>query len=181
VTKTRKASIAVGALLVTVAVGLAQGPFPFGGFGGGGGPSQLIRIQQIQKELKITPEQMKKIDAGFLKVIADTLEGDQNKRLKQISLQVRGFAVFADPAVQSELKFTDKQKDSVKKIIKENAEKMKELFAEGFGGFAKIQELQKETGEKVTGVLTDAQKDQWKEMIGAEFKFQFKGFKKKDK
>jgi Spy/CpxP family protein refolding chaperone len=177
-------SIAVGVLLLTVAVGLGQGPFPFGGGFGGGGPSQLIRNQQVQKELNITPEQMKKIDAAILKAINDNLDGDQNKRLKQIGLQVRGFAVFADPTVQSDLKFTDEQKDSIKKLMEENAEKIKELFKEGFGGFAKIQELQKETREKVAAVLTDAQKDQFKEMVGAEFKLQMMGmkggFKKKD-
>jgi hypothetical protein len=184
-TKTRKATIAVGVLLLSVAVGLGQGRF--GGFGGGIGnnPAQLIRNQQVRTELKITDEQLKKIDAAMLKVIADTLDPDQTKRFKQISLQVRGFQVFADATVQAELKFTDEQKDSIKTIMADNAEKMKELFKEGIGGgggFQKIQALQKETREKVTALLTDAQKDQFKEMVGAEFKLQMgmgKG-KKKD-
>jgi Spy/CpxP family protein refolding chaperone len=180
-------SIAVGVLLATVAVGLAQGPFFPGGFGGGGGPSQLINNPQVREELKITPEQAKKIEAAILKAINDNLEPDQSKRLKQIGLQVRGYRVFADPAVQTELKFTDEQKDTVKTALTENAEKIKELFKEGGFGketFVKMFELNKETQAKVIGVLTDAQKEQFKEMVGAEFKLKMgmgKGFfKKKD-
>ena len=179
-TKTRKVSIAVGVLLLAVTVGLGQGPF--GGFGGfGGNPSQLINNPQVQQELKLTPEQMKKVNAAVLKAINDNLEPDQAKRLKQISLQMRGFQVFADAKVQAELKFTDEQKDSIKKIMTESAEKLKEL--PGKDNFFKRLEVQKETQEKVTGVLTDAQKDQFKEMVGAKFELQFgfgKGFKKKD-
>jgi hypothetical protein len=188
VTKTRKVSIAVGVLLLTVAVGLGQGPFGgFGGFGGFGNPSQLINLPQVREELKITPEQAKKIDAAILKAINSALEPEQAKRLKQISLQVRGYQIFNDPMMQADLKFTDEQKDTVKTAISENAEKMKEIFKEGGFGketFVKIQEINKETQAKVLGVLTDAQKDQFKEMVGAEFKLQMgmgKGFfKKKD-
>ena len=172
-TKTRKVSIAVGVLLLAVTVGLGQGPF--GGFGGfGGNPSQLINNPQVQQELKLTPEQMKKVNAAVLKAINDNLEPDQAKRLKQIRLQVRGFRVFADTKVQDELKFTDEQKTTVKTAMSENAEKMKELFKEGLGkgGFQKIQEINKETQAKVIAVLTDTQKDQFKEMVGAEFKLQ---------
>ena len=180
-TKTRKVSIAVGVLLLAVTVGLGQGPF--GGFGGfGGNPSQLINNPQVQQELKLTPEQMKKVNAAVLKAINDNLEPDQAKRLKQISLQVRGYQVFADAAVQEELKFTDEQKTTVKTALSENAEKLKELFKEGFD-FQKMQEINKETQAKVIGALTDAQKDQFKEMVGAEFKLKMfgkGGFKKKD-
>jgi Spy/CpxP family protein refolding chaperone len=168
-------------MMVAVAVAMGQG-FP-GGFGGGGfaKPSQLINNDQIQKELKLTPEQLKKLDAAVLKAIDGVLEPDQAKRLHQISLQLRGFQAFGDAAVQAELKFTDEQKDTIKKILDDNAEKMKEIQAEGFGGFAKIGPLMKETQAKVGEVLTDAQKDHFKEMVGAQFKFEFKGFKFKKK
>ena len=186
-TKTRKVTIAIGVLLLAVTVGLGQGRFGRMGGGGGNNPAQLIRNQQVQKELNITPEQLKKIDAAIQKVIADNLDPDQSKRLKQITLQVRGYQVFADATVQAELKFTDEQKDSIKTIMADNAEKMKELFKGGVGGggggFQKIQELRKETQAKVVAVLTDAQKDQFKEMVGAEFKLQMgmgKGKKQKE-
>ena len=49
----------------------------------------------------------------------------------------------------------------------------------GGGAFDKIQEIQKATMEKITGVLTASQKTQWNEMIGEEFKMQqFGGFGK---
>ena len=101
-------------------------------------------------------------------------------------LQLRGYQVFADAAVQAELKFTDEQKDTVKTAIADNAEKIKELFKEGGFSketFVKMAELNKEAQAKVIGALTDAQKDQFKEMVGAEFKLQMMGkfgFKKKD-
>lgn len=192
--KTRKVGIALTVMLVAVAVVMGQGfPGGFGGFGGGfGRPSQLINNDQVQKELKLTEEQLakvraavqeqqKKMDAAVQKALDEILEGDQSKRLKQISLQLRGFQAFGDASVQAELKFTDEQKDSIKKIMAENAEKVKEIQAEGFGGFQKFGPLMKETQAKVAEVLTDAQKDQFKEMVGTQFKFEFKGFKFKKK
>jgi len=166
-----------------VAVGLGQGPFGGFGRGGFGSPSQLINLPQVQQELKITPEQLKKVDAAILKALADVLEPDQSKRLRQISLQMRGFQAFADTKVQEELKFTAEQKDSLKTILTENGEKMSELRKEkSFESFQKMGVLMKETQEKVTALLSDAQKDQFKEMVGPQFKMDFgKGFfKKKD-
>ena len=186
-TKTRKVGIALTVMAVMVAVALGQGfPGGFGGFGGGGNPSTLIQNPQVQQELKVTPEQMKKVNAAILKAINDNLEPEQAKRLKQIGLQLRGYQVFADAAVQAELKFTDEQKETVKTAIADNAEKIKELFKEGGFSketFVKMAELNKEAQAKVIGALTDAQKDQFKEMVGAEFKLQMMGkfgFKKKD-
>jgi hypothetical protein len=178
--------MAVGVVLLTVAVALGQGPGGFGG-GGGGGPGGLINNQQVRTELKISEEQLKKINDAILKAINDNLEADQAKRFGQISMWVRGWRIFGDAKIQTQLKFTDEQKETVKTALSDNAEKIKEIFKEG--GFAKetfvkVQELNKETQSKVMGVLTDAQKEQFREMVGAEFKLQMgmgKGFfKKKD-
>jgi hypothetical protein len=121
------------------------------------------------------------------------LTPDQTKRLRQIVLQQRGATAFTDPKVQAALKLNDDQKDAIKVAIETQTKEMKELFGGGFGGgkgkgkgkggfggnFDKIQEIQKATMEKITGVLTASQKTQWNEMIGEEFKMQqFGGFGK---
>jgi hypothetical protein len=186
-------SIAVGVLLLTVGVGLAQFPFGgMGGFGGFGKPSQLIRNDQVQKELKLSPEQLKKInaviqeqqkkmEAAIEKAMGDVLEAEQSKRIWQISLQLSGFRAYADAKLQEELKFSDDQKDTVKKALTAFDEKISELRKEKAGG-EQYGELFKETLEKLTAVLSDAQKDQFKEIKGEPFQLQFgkgKGFFKK--
>ena len=181
-TKTRKVSIAVGVLLLTVAVGLGQGPFPFAedDFAD---PGQLIRNPQVLDDLNIKPAQIKKLDAAILKAIGDVLDANQFKRLKQISLQLRGFHVFTDDKILEELKFTGKQLDSVNAIMVEYARKWRALSQDK--EFQKIPKLKKETLANVILVLSDAQKRQWKEMIGPKFEMQFGKFgkgkgKKKD-
>jgi Spy/CpxP family protein refolding chaperone len=188
-----------------------------GGFGGGGG-LQLLRIPEVQKELKMTEAQIAKIDAKqdevresmrslggggnfgdmtpeerqkFIakmqeiqsKAANDILTDDaQKKRFRQLELQRAGSNAFTRADVATELKLTDDQKKQIADLQSKSQQEMQGIF-QGAGDprdmtaeerqkmQAKMQDLQKATGEKITGVLTDAQKTQWKEMIGAPFTF----------
>ncbi len=166
--------------------GMAQQPGGgfggFGGFGKGGqsDPIALLRNQQIKKELKITDEQSAKINEVLWKALGEVLDTDQLKRLKQIDLQQRDFRAFTDPAVQKELKMSEKQKDDVKTIIADAEKELADLTKDLKGGggdfkgiFEKMQNINKDLKERVTGVLTAEQKRTWNEMIGEEFKFDF--------
>jgi hypothetical protein len=177
-------SFVLGLIAVNLVVGQQFGGFGrFGGGGGGGaGSLTLINNPQVKKELEITDEQLEKVPDAVQKALAEVLNEKQLKRLRQIELQQRGVRAFNDPKVQAQLKITDEQKENIKTIIDDSGKETAELFreAKGAGGFGGIREkmtaLDKETSEKVQGVLTADQRKQWKQVIGAEFKLETQGF-----
>jgi len=111
------------------------------------------------------------------KAVNDILDSKQQKRYHQLELQQQGPMAVARPEVAKELNLTDDQKSKIKDIQTAQQEKMREIFqGAGQGGdrqamMTQMQALQKAAGEKVEGVLTDAQKAQWKTMTGEPFKF----------
>jgi hypothetical protein len=167
--------LALGVALLTADSALAQRGGGFGGrgMGGGGGgsdPTTLIHSRAVQKDLNLTDEQVRKADEAMLAALTKALEPDQAKRLEQISLQLKGSRAFAEPKVQAALKLTDEQKESIKTILADSGKEMGDLAKGGRQGFQKMATLRKETLDKVTGVLTSNQRQQWQEMIGAEFR-----------
>jgi len=182
---------AVGLIAVGVVTGQQQpqkkfGGFGFGGFGGfgGGGPGgtlALINREDVKKELDITQEQLDKVPDAIQKALGEVLNDKQLKRLRQIDLQQRSSRAFLDAKVQKELNITAEQGESIKNIIDESVKEQQELFKEAKGGgFQGMQEkmtaLNKETKEKVEGVLSSEQRKQYKQMLGEEFKFEQQGF-----
>jgi hypothetical protein len=211
----RYGKVAVFAALVALA-GTAvaqQRQLPFGG--GFGGAAFLLRNPDVQKELKLSDEQvtktkdvlqnvsatfkekfaalkdtpqedrqakmqeiMKAMSAENDKVLKDVLNADQQKRLKQLELQQRGADAFTDPEVEKALSMTAEQKEKIKTLNEDSRKEMREIFQNAAGNFqeamTKIQTLRKETLEKTTATLTDAQKTKWKEMTGAPFEFTFR-------
>ena len=140
-------------------VALAQPPFG-GPFGGRGNVGMLLRQESVQKELKISDDQLKKVedlseqmrdkfqDAFGLegeertkkiqelrkeneKALSEILKPEQWKRLKQISYQQQGAMAFADPDVAKALQLTDAQKEQVQKLNREMFEQMREIFPPG--------------------------------------------------
>jgi hypothetical protein len=179
---TYKIGVTLGTALLCVGLVVAQQP-------GGGRPTDpvtLLRIPAVQKELKLSEEQTKKVDQAILKALGEVLEPDQLKRLRQISLQAKGTRALAEPAVQEALKLSNEQRENIKTIAEDTAKEIKELFKdkENFkDNIRKVGTLQREMGEKIRGVLNADQKKAWEEMIGEKFDFpQGKGFfKGKDK
>lgn len=197
-----RVAIVVCTGVAVVGLAMAQQPgggrgFGRGGFGMGGqnmDPAQLLRLAQVRQELKVTDEQMEKVPDAVLKALADVLNPEQMKRLKQIDLQVKGYKALNDSKVQTALKMTSEQKDNIKTIIDDSDREMREIMKEaqgGGGGFQEIREkmttLRKEAQTKALGVLNADQKREWQEMTGEEFKLDFgpgggfrKGKKKND-
>jgi Spy/CpxP family protein refolding chaperone len=179
---------------VSLAMGQQGFPIPFGG-GGQADPGALVRNPGVQKELKLSEEQIAKLPEAVLKALGEVLNPDQLKRLKQIELQQRGTQAFKEPKVQTALKFTNEQKEKVNTILEDSAKELKAVMEEARGGNfqglrEKMTNLRKETDERLDSVLTAQQKTAWKDMIGAEFKMDRggfggfgggkRGFKKKD-
>jgi len=189
----RKVGILLGCVVIgLLVVGMADGQQQpkkkfggFGGFGGGGGgfannPVALLQNEQVKKELEVSEDQLEKLPAALDKAVAEVLNENQLKRFKQIQLQTRGNSVFTDPKVTAVLKISDEQVENIKSILQEAGKERQEIFKEAQGDFKaageKAAALDKETKEKVQGVLSADQRKQWKQMIGAEFKLEQQGF-----
>jgi hypothetical protein len=150
----------------------------------------LLRREDVKKELDVTTEQLDKLPGAVLKAIGEVLSDKQMARFRQLDLQKKDTAAFKDEKVRKELKITDSQVKTIDEIMTESAKEAKDLFkdaqeSKNFKGVReKVTALNKETKEKVFGVLSPDQKKAYKQMIGDEFKFeQPKGFffgKKKD-
>ena len=155
-------TLVAGVWALAVSGVLAQPP---GGFRGPG-PLMLLGQKSVQEELKLTEDQIQKVQAaaekqresfqGFRdlsdeergkkfqemakeneKFVADTLKPDQAKRLNQISLQQQGGRAFADDKLAKDLSLTDDQKGKIKDILEDTGSQIRELFQGGFSDEAR--------------------------------------------
>ncbi len=174
-------ALCTGVAAVGLVIGQQPGGFQRGGGGAGGtDPAALLVRESVRKELKLTDEQLAKVPDAVLKALGEVLNPDQMKRLKEISLQQRGYKALTDAKIQTALKLTDEQKDSVKTIVTDSDKEIQEIAKEARGGgganfkgmFEKVGTLRKEAQEKALGVLNADQKKMWKEMTGEEFKME---------
>ncbi len=172
--------------------------------GGGGGGLNLLRRESVQKELKMTADQVAKVDAKRQEVrqqtqaldqslspqeraeksreiqqkaVADILNEDQMKRFHQLELQQEGPAALLHKDIADKLKLTDDQRKQIADIQQKSREDMRAaLQGKNFRDLSdedrqKLQEIRKTADEKMVAVLTDEQKDQWKDMQGEKFDF----------
>jgi Spy/CpxP family protein refolding chaperone len=121
---------------------------------------------------------MQKVSEETKKGLSGILQPEQEKRFKQIELQVQGSRAFTESEVQKALKLTDDQQEKIKTINEDAAKEMREMFqGGGRGNFQEAQkkmaELRKETLNKIQEVLNSDQKTQWKEMTGTPFEIKF--------
>jgi len=167
----------------------------------GGGMGMLLGNTSVQEELKLTDAQKEKIKEFSAKqreaqqglrdldqderrtkmqeltkqaeaFAKETLTPEQQKRIKQITLQTAGVGAFAMEDVVKELKITDEQKEKLKAINDQMRSDMRELFQGGGDqqeNMTKMRALNKEAFTKATEVLTADQKKQWTEMTGKPF------------
>jgi Spy/CpxP family protein refolding chaperone len=175
----RKLALASVVLALVCTPGLAQRRPP----GGQGNPLMLLGQKSVQKELKLTDEQIEKA-SQFLKsraaarqdlqelegearekkvkemakenekFLADTLKPEQAKRLKQLVLQQYNVQAFSQPDVVKELKLTAEQQQKFKDLDKEHQAHMLALRRPGGGG----EEAMKKIGEVNKELAEKAQK-----------------------
>jgi hypothetical protein len=159
-------------LALAVAIGvavplLAQRP---GGRGFGGiDAAMLLGQKSVQEELKMTEDQiakveklnttlrekyaedlkdkdkraetMKKMSEERTKALADVLKPEQTKRVKQIEIQLGGLNALAKEDVETALKLTDKQKADIKSRVEDLGKDSAELFKDAGKDFAKMAEV----------------------------------------
>jgi hypothetical protein len=201
--------LTLGALSLLTSPAWAQGR---GGFGGGA--AGFLMAPNVQKDLKLTDAQVKKVQevlresrerhqgdysalrdastdvrlakmATLTELVSDEVKkalsfsAEQSKRFDQISLQARGLQAFANPTVNEKLKLTNDQKSKILEIV----EAARSSSAGAFNKDASAQErtdarnkraaTQKDNMTKVQALLTDDQKQGWKELTGEPIVIQY--------
>lgn len=163
-----------------------------------GGTLYYLTLKPVQEELKLSDEQIKKVQelaekqranrpnsrklggaefrrqfAEFSKnqneAVAKILDAKQLKRVKQIALQQEGAFIFIKKEVVTEIKITDEQKEKIREIQRNALKEFTELRRAGETA-KKRQEVYKAMHEKLMGVLTAEQRTKLKEMLGEPFK-----------
>ena len=84
----------------------------------------------------------------------------------------RLFALLGNAEITKELAITDKQRQQFGEVAQEMHNKIEPLMKEAQKGGnpkeigPKIRKIRKEQEERIEALLSDAQKKQWKEMLG---------------
>ncbi len=124
---------------------------------------------------KTIGEYRQKADQKLEAFLKETLKEDQLKRLRQLIFQQEGLVAVGQPDVAKELNFTDDQRKQFMTVMQDLHKKVEPLLKQAQEGGdpqeigPKIMKLRKEQEGQLEAVLTDAQKKQWKEMIGEPF------------
>jgi hypothetical protein len=163
-------------------------------------PLGLLESKDVRKDLKLSDEQIKKLDelsgkfkeatkdlkgrdlivkgrelaASIQKEVNDSLKPEQGKRLKQLQVQQKGVGAFLDPIVAKELELSPDQQTTVRAGVKDVARKRAEILRETKGDrdamAKKLAEVNKAMVAEIVKGLSDEQKKKWTEVAGAPFK-----------
>jgi hypothetical protein len=128
--------------------------------------------QEREKKLN---EHRKNAQEKLAKHLKDVLEPAQRDRLRQVTLQQEGGFALGQEEVRKELKITQDQLMKFAAIVQDLQKSVESLIKEAQAGGnqeairAKVERSRKEHAKQLEAVLTDAQKQQWKEMLGPPF------------
>ncbi len=154
-----KCFLAFGLIAASVGAGRSEEPVKAGRIIAEEGAVELMLLRQtsVHEELKLTKEQVEKIDTfadgqwkkaqeihklepekakpmweelgkANEKFIADTLKPEQHKRLEQIGMHVAGLIWVLEPKVSKALNLTDDQKTKIKEFHKTAHKEVEEVM-----------------------------------------------------
>lgn len=109
------------------------------------------------------------------KRLMEVLDPSQLKRLRQLTLQQEGGFALGQEDVRKELKITQEQLKKFMGIVQDLQRKIEDLVKAAQAGRnpqelrANVEKVRKEHARQLEDVLTDAQKTQWKELLGPPF------------
>jgi hypothetical protein len=108
----------------------------------------------------------------------DVLQPDQLKRLRQLTLQQEGGFALGHDEVRKELKITPEQMMKFSAIVQDLQKSVERLIKEAQSGGKpeelrpKVEQARRDHAKQLEAVLTEAQKKQWKEMLGPPFELE---------
>jgi uncharacterized membrane protein len=143
---------------------------------------QREAMQKVFQEAAGDREKMREAMQAAQKETAKDINGvlkpDQQKRFKQIQLQVGGARALQNPETASQLNLSDKQKEEVKGILDDAQKDSREILQDAQGdrermqaALKKIQKVNQDATAKALKVLNADQQTKYKEMTGSKFDF----------
>ncbi len=125
--------------------------------------------EEREKELHAYVEKAQENLTAFLQGL---LQEEQFKRLRQIMLQREGLFALGNAEVIKELEITDQQRQQFFEVVQEMQKKIEPLLKEAQKGGKpeeirpKVMKIREEHVGRIGALLSDAQKKQWKELLG---------------
>jgi len=133
----------------------------------------------------LTPEQrsqrMQGLQHDFNKTFStstnDIITDPQARtRYNQLYLQYRGYDAFSDPMVQEKLNLTDQQRQQFNRYQQDWNQSVGDLnrtyVNDREGTTKRFNEMRQREQERMQGVLTDQQRQTWRQMTGDPYNFQ---------
>jgi hypothetical protein len=126
------------------------------------------REQQLHAYRRKAQEKL----AAFLK---DTLKAEQLGRLRQLELQQEGPFALGRPDVGAALKLTDGQRQQFIAVVRAMEKQIQPLIQEAQTKGnpeeirPRVMKIRQEHAGQVEAILTEAQKQRWKDMLGKPF------------
>jgi hypothetical protein len=132
-----------------------------------------LEPEEREKEHRAYRQKAQEKLAAFLK---ETLKEEQRNRLRQLELQQEGvFALFSQPKLMAKLEITNSQRMRLMAVIEEMQNRIQPLVREAQASGKpeairpKVMKIRKEHEGRIELVLSNAQKSQWKKMLGKPF------------
>jgi hypothetical protein len=122
---------------------------------------------EVSKESHERGKKVAELEEKMSSKVKKLLDESQQKRLREILIQVNGAAELMKKDVQQELKITDEQRKKLIDVNRENSKTRRDALANFEGDkAAKIAELQRDAAKKLLAVLTDTQREQFEKLKG---------------
>jgi hypothetical protein len=131
-----------------------------------------LKPEEREKEMQSHRQRAREKLSALLKEI---LKAEQLKRLQQLELQQEGPFALGRPQIRKVLKITDEQLKPFIAVIQEMQKKIEPLMKEAQSGGnpqeigPKVIKIRQDHQGKIEAILSDAQKKQWKTMLGKPF------------
>ena len=129
-----------------------------------------LKSMEREKEMQ---EHRQKSDKKLSALLKDILDAKRQERLFQLQLQQAGaFALLDQNDAFLKLKITDGQRKRFMEVVQEMQKQIEPLMKEAESGGdrekirPKIMKIRKEHQGRIEALLSDAQKKQWKELLG---------------
>jgi hypothetical protein len=133
---------------------------------------QKLGDQKPEEREKELHAYVEKAQANLTTFLQGLLQEEQLKRLRQVMLQREGLFALGNAEVMKELELTDKQRQQFVEIVQEMQKKAGLLAKEAQKGGRpeeigpRLMKIRQEHAGRIEALLSDAQKKQWKKMLG---------------
>jgi hypothetical protein len=122
---------------------------------------------EVAKESHERGKKVAELEEKTSAKVKKLLDEPQQKRLREILIQVNGASELMKKEIQDEIRITAEQRQQLNDVNRANAKTRREALANYEGDKnAKMVELQREADKKLLAVLTEKQREQYQKLQG---------------